>query len=283
MQESTPQLDLSAFALSSHDSVHIVMPPQPVATDDDIDAQLFVYVASATNHSPIRSIGDLTDEWVKSQFDGISTMAELRAGIKQDLERQGMVAWNNTKFQKCSDALVARLEGELPADVVAANIEASHAQYEQRLKSFGSTKERYLREEHLTPEQFEEKLRDDVVFQLKLNAALDKMIEATGTEVAPSELTEYLSTDDPDAFLAEIEANGRMADAQRAAARVKVMRSVVDTAVVETEDDAPPPGEASLRHPAPRPRFPASAASEGPAMRALPHVESLIPRIVPFA
>ena len=50
MQESTPQLDLSAFALSSHDSVHIVMPPQPVATDDDIDAQLFVYVASATNH-----------------------------------------------------------------------------------------------------------------------------------------------------------------------------------------------------------------------------------------
>ena len=236
MQESTPQLDLSAFALSSHDSVHIVMPPQPVATDDDIDAQLFVYVASATNHSPIRSIGDLTDEWVKSQFDGISTMAELRAGIKQDLERQGMVAWNNTKFQKCSDALVARLEGELPADVVAANIEASHAQYEQRLKSFGSTKERYLREEHLTPEQFEEKLRDDVVFQLKLNAALDKMIEATGTEVAPSELTEYLSTD---AFLAEIEANGRMADAQRAAARVKVMRSVVDTAVVETEDDAP--------------------------------------------
>ena len=239
MQESTPQLDLSAFVLSSHDSVHIVMPPQPVATDDDIDAQLFVYVASATNHSPIRSIGDLTDEWVKSQFDGISTMAELRAGIKQDLERQGMVAWNNTKFQKCADALVARLEGELPADVVAANIEASHAQYEQRLKSFGSTKERYLREEHLTPEQFEEKLRDDVVFQLKLNAALDKMIEATGTEVAPSELTEYLSTDDPDAFLAEIEANGRMADAQRAAARVKVMRSVVDTAVVETEDDAP--------------------------------------------
>ena len=275
MQESTPQLDLSAFALSSHDSVHIVMPPQPVATDDDIDAQLFVYVASATNHSPIRSIGDLTDEWVKGKFDGISTMAELRAGIKQDLERQGMVAWNNTKFQKCSDALVARLEGELPADVVAANIEASHAQYEQRLKSFGSTKERYLREEHLTPEQFEEKLRDDVVFQLKLNAALDKMIEATGTEVTPSELTEYLSTDDPDAFLAEIEANGRtrQGHAQRGGHGGR------------GDGGRRPRRLARLlcairRH---GPRFPASAASEGPAMRALPHVGGLIPRIVPFA
>lgn len=75
MQETAPQLDLSAFALSSYDSVRIVMPPQPVATDDDIDAQLFVYVASATNHSSIRSIGDLTDEWVKSQFAMSDTVA----------------------------------------------------------------------------------------------------------------------------------------------------------------------------------------------------------------
>ncbi len=236
MEETVPQLDLSAFALSSLDSVRVVMPPAPVATDDDVDAQLFVYVASATNHSPIRSIGDLTDEWVKGQFDGINTMAELRAGIKQDLERQGMVAWNNTKFQKCSDALVARLEGELPKEVIAANVEVSHAQYESRLRLMGSTKERYLREEHLTPEQFDEKLRDDVVFQLKLNAALDKMIEAKGIEVAKSELTEYLSTDDPDSFLAEIEANGRVEDACQAAARVKAMRHIVETAVVETEE-----------------------------------------------
>ena len=91
----------------------------------------------------------------------------------------------------------------------------------------------------MTLEEFDEKLHDDVVFQLKLNGALDKMIEATGTEVAKSELTEYLSTDDPDAFLAQLEETGRVEDARQAAARVKVMRHLVATAVVtEVNEDA---------------------------------------------
>ena len=112
MQESTPQLDLSAFALSSHDSVHIVMPPQPVATDDDIDAQLFVYVASATNHSPIRSIGDLTDEWVKSQFDGISTMAELRAGIKMCIRDRSYSSTLPSSHRRANDGSMGSVANE---------------------------------------------------------------------------------------------------------------------------------------------------------------------------
>ena len=111
------------------------------------------------------------------------------------------------------------------------------------------------------------------------------MIEATGTEVAPSELTEYLSNGRSRCVLAEIEANGRMADAQRAAARVKVMRSVVDAAVVETEGDAsaaPSPGFYAPSGAAAR-AAPAPAASEGPASRPFLLARELIPRIVPFA
>ncbi|RDB59896.1 hypothetical protein C1878_14585 [Gordonibacter sp. 28C] len=234
---TAPQLDLDAFTLASQDSVHVAMPPEPAASETDVDAQLFAYVAAAEKGSGIKSIADLDDAWVQSSFDGIGTIEELRAGIKRDLERQERRIWDNLKFQKCSDALVARLQGDLPDDVVAANIEASQAQYEARLRLMGSTKERYLREEHLTESQFDEKLRDDVLFQLKLNVVLDKMIAAEGIKVEKSELTEYLSTDDPDAFLAEIEANGRVEDACQAAARVKVMRRVVETAVVETEED----------------------------------------------
>lgn len=237
---TVPQLDPAAFTLSSSDSVQVTMPPVPVATETDIDSQLFVYVASAGKGSPITSIADLDDAWVQSSFDGISTIAELRAGIKRDLERQSKSSWDSLKFQQCADALVERLEGDVPEEVVAANVEASHAQYEERLRSLGTTKERYLRDEKLTKEQFDEQMRDDVVFQLKLNAALDKMVEATNTEVAVDELTEYLTTDDPDAFLAELEKNDRVEDACHAAARVKVMRNVVETAVVKTEgEDAP--------------------------------------------
>ena len=41
-----------------------------------------------------------------------------------------------------------------------------------------------------------------------------------------------------DALVAEIEANGRVEAACQAAARVKIMRRIVETAVVETEEGA---------------------------------------------
>lgn len=231
------KLDSSAFSLTAYDSVSVVMPPLPVATDDDIDAQLFEFVASAKKDSGITSIADLDDVWVSANFDGMSTIAELRRAIKLDLEKQGRNGWSNLKFSRCADALMTRLEGEIPSDLVEANVEASRAHYDERLLSFGMTKKQYLREEHLTEEQFEQKLHDDVVYQLKFNMALDKMIEISGTTVAKSELTEYLSCEDPVAFAAELEATGRVEDARRAAARVKVMRRVVETAIVKDENE----------------------------------------------
>ncbi|MEG0990650.1 hypothetical protein [Gordonibacter sp.] len=239
MEDTTtpPELDPSTFALAAYDSVTVVMPPLPVATDDDIDAQLFEFVASAKKGSGITSIADLDDGWVQANFEGMSTIAELRRALKLDLEKQGRNNWSNLKFSKCADALMARLEGEVSAAVVEANVEASRAQYDERLLSFGMTKRQYLREEHLTEEQFEQKLHDDVAYQLRFNMALDKMIEISGTAVAKSELTEYLSCEDPAAFAAELEATGRVEDARRAAARVKVMRRVVETAVVKDESE----------------------------------------------
>ncbi len=234
---SLPELDASAFSLTAYDSVSVVMPPLPVATDDDIDAQLFEFVASAKKDSGITSLADLDDAWVSSNFEGMSSLVELRRALKLDLEKQGRNNWSNLKFSKCADALMARLEGEIPSDLVEANVEASRAHYDERLLSFGMTKKQYLREEHMTEEQFEQKLHDDVVYQLKFNMALDKMIEISGTTVAKSELTEYLTCEDPVAFAAELEANGRVEDARRAAARVKVMRRIVETAIVKDENE----------------------------------------------
>ncbi len=229
-------LDPKAFSLSAYDNVKISMPPIPMAEEGDIDAQLFGYVASAEKGSGITSIADLDDAWVQKTFEGLDSVRALRAAIKRDIEKQGRRDWDNLKFQKCLDALVDRLEGEISDEVLDANVEQSRALYNERLLSFGMTKRQYLREEHLTEEQFEEKLREDVAFQLKSNMALDKLIEASNTEVAKSELTEYLSCEDPATFVAELEESGRVEDARHAAARVKVMRRVVEKAEVEIEE-----------------------------------------------
>lgn len=237
MAETTePQLDLDDFTLSESGSIRVVLPPRPVATDNDIDANLFEYVASAKKGSGIHCIADLDDEWVQANFTDLSTTAELRASIKHDLEKNANVHYDNYKFQKCVDALVERLQGEIPENVVAAAVDASRAVYEQRLKGFGMTKGQYLHEQRITEEQYEQQLRDDVLDQMKLNLVLDKLIEAQGTTVADDELTDYLTCDDPEAFMAEIAEAGRVEDARRAAMRVKVMRGVVADAVVEVDE-----------------------------------------------
>lgn len=232
---TVPQLDPAMFTLSSFDNVHISMPPEPAVSSEDVDAELFQYVASAGKGSGITSIADLDDEWVKSTFDGLETITQLREALERDLVRQDKRNWANVKFQKCSDALAAKLEGDTPADILEANIEASRKQYDEHLHSFGMTKAQYLRQEHLTAEEFEEKICEDVAFQLKLNMALDKMIENQGIEVAKEELTDYLSCEDPTSFVAELEELGRVEEARLAAARVKAMRGIVENAVVTIE------------------------------------------------
>lgn len=234
---TSPQLDPSDFSMTDYDNVHIEMPPCPSPTDDDIDAQLFEYVASAEKDSGIASIADLNDAWVRSNFGGLSTAVELRALIRHDLEERSTCAYGDLKFQKCADALIARLEGDIPADVLEASIEASRDQYDERLSSFGMTKAQFLREERMTGDEFEKKLRDDVAYRLRLDVALDKMIEVMNVTVGNDELTQYLSCEDAAAFLVKLKDSGRVEDARHAAARVKVMRRIVETAVVEGQEE----------------------------------------------
>lgn len=92
--------------------------------------------------------------------------------------------------------------------------------------------EQFLREEHMTPDQYEEKLHDEALYQMRLNVALDLMADVLGMQVGNHELTEYLSAPNPEAFLAEIREKGQVENARRAAVRVKAMRRIVDTAIV---------------------------------------------------
>lgn len=236
-QPAIPQLDPNDFKLSDYDGLTIVMPKLPTATEEDIDAQLFSYIASSGQGASSKGLSDLDDEWVKENFGGvgITTLKDLRISIRSDLNRQSKAEYENLKFRTCSEAVAARLEGEIPADVLDANVEASRGRYEQQLRMMGTTKVRYMRDEHLTEEQYEQRVRDDVAFQLKLNMALDKMVEATTMTVPNSELTEYLACEDPEQFLTELRESGRVEEARQAASRVKMMRRLVETAVIEVE------------------------------------------------
>ena len=221
------ELNPKDFKLNDYDNISIDMPEKPAMSEEDIDAQLFEYVLSSGKE--IQSIADLDDEWVKKHFDGLETVADVRNAIKDQYDRELEFQYSDIKFRNCCDALLARLEGEVPEEALNQNIEAMRAGNQQRLDSMHISLEQFLREEHMTPDQYEEKLHDEALYQMRLNVALDLMADVLGMQVGNHELTEYLSAPNPEAFLAEIREKGQVENARRAAVRVKAMRRIVDT------------------------------------------------------
>lgn len=231
------QLDEGSFTLSDYGPLEISLPPLPLASDEDVDAQLAGYAASMAAASAGEGAVELTDEWVRATFEGLESLDQLRAYVRADLEREARRALDDLKLQRCADALVRRVEGEIPAAILDAAVASSRDHYLARLRAAGTNKVQYMREHGIDEARFEEMMRDDIRRQMLVNIALDKMAQATGTVVANAEITEYLACEDPERFVEELQEKGRVEDARKAAARVKMMRRLVEAARIENESD----------------------------------------------
>ncbi len=223
-------LDIKDFKLSDYDNIRIDMPEKTKLSEEDIDAQLFDYVLSSGKN--IQSIADLDDEWVKSNFDGLETIDDVRQAIRDQYDKEMEYSYNDIKFRNCCDALIDRLEGDVPQEIIDSNADALRSSNAARLEAMHISMEQFLREEHMSQDQYDEKLKDEALYQLRLNAALDLMADVLGMQVGNHEITEYLSAPNPEAFLEEIREKGQVENARKAAKRVKVMRRVIDTALV---------------------------------------------------
>ena len=230
------ELDPKDYKLNDYDNVRITMPAKPALSEEDVDAQLFEYVLSGGKH--INSIADLDDAWVQNNFEEMSTIEEVRQAIKDQYDHDLEFEYSDIKYKLCADALIARLEGDVPEETLTHNIDAMRTGNLARLEAMHISFEQFLREEHMTPDQYEDKLRNETLYQMRLNVALDIMADVLNMQVGNHELTEYLSAPDPEKFLAEIREKNMVEEARRAAVRVKVMRRVIDTAIV-TEEGAP--------------------------------------------
>lgn len=238
MEEKSKMIDLSQFQLADFGKISVVLPKMPPVVEEDIDAQLFEYVASAWrgDEKRMNKLADLDDEWVKDKFPNIGTVADLRRTIREDLEKSAGNSIQEMKIQECSKALVSFVEGDLPEELIDANIEPVRRECLQQLAASGSSLAKYLQRESMTSEQFEEKLHEDVAYRIKLNIALDLLVEKNDIFVEDDRLTDYLMAEDPQAFIAEVTDRGMLEDARVAASRIKVMRQVVDEALVVYEE-----------------------------------------------
>ncbi len=227
------QPDLEDFQLELDGALKIAMPAQPEVTEEDIDAQLFSFIANAPKGSKLTSLADLDDAWAQEAYPGISGIQEMREVIKQRLKQDSDYAYYNMKVALTCDALVASLRGAIPEELIKANIDEVRRRSEYTIHSNGKSLNQYLKEMDMSEEEFEQKLLEETEHDIAMNIALDKYVDQNTIAVAEEELAQYLNNDDPEAFMQELRQANKVEEAKIAAARVKAMRTLLEEVEVQ--------------------------------------------------
>ena len=142
-----------------------------------------------------QQLPDLDDEFAQlvSEFD---TVEEMRADLTNGVEQMLRADQLNSARDKVLEDLVAQVEFELPAKLLAAETEARHNQIEEQLKGAGLTLERYLEtaddEEADSPEEFWAVVDLRAEQSLRAQILLDTIADENEVGVEQHELTDLI-------------------------------------------------------------------------------------------
>ncbi|MFT3968817.1 MAG: trigger factor [Micropruina sp.] len=155
------------------------------------EADIHVTVAKVSE----QQLPDLDDEFAQlvSEFD---TVEEMRADLTNGVEQMLRADQLNNARDKVLEGLVAQVEFELPAKLLASELEARHNQIDEQLKGAALTLERYLEtaddEEANTPEEFWEVVDSRAEQSLRAQILLDAIADAHEVGVEQHELTDMI-------------------------------------------------------------------------------------------
>jgi trigger factor len=129
-----------------------------------------------------------------SEFD---TIDELRADLRRELEQNGRIEQANAARDAVLEALIARVDAEVPEGVLQTEVDSRREQINNQLAQAGLTLERYLEEsaEEDEPKDVEsfwadtEKRAGDA---LKAQMILDKIADDREVGVEQNELTQFI-------------------------------------------------------------------------------------------
>jgi trigger factor len=139
----------------------------------------------------VKELPELDDEFAQlaSEFD---TIGELRADVRQRLERQKRGQQLAQARDKALEALIDKIDIPLPEAVVESEIARRKEQLEQNLQYAGLTMEDYLREEKKSEEEFETEVAEAARTAVKGGFVLDQLALQEELGVENEELSDYL-------------------------------------------------------------------------------------------
>ncbi len=142
-----------------------------------------------------QELPDVDDEFAQmvSQFD---TVDEMRADLRESLERMARLDQARAAREKILEKLVESTEFELPEGFVDREVEARRNSINQQLANAGLTLEQYLEdaedEKATTPEEFWETVTLSTEQGLRSSIILDKIAEDNEFEITQEDLTQLI-------------------------------------------------------------------------------------------
>lgn len=187
----------------------------------------------------VKEVPALDDEFAKdvSEFD---TLDELKKDIKKQLEKRKNDDAENELHNTLLEEVAKGIKAEIPEAMIEKTIDDDVNEYSYRLQSQGLKLETYLKYTGMDMKGFREGFKERAETQVRLNLALEKIIEKEKIEVTEEDIeAEYKKY--ADAYNMDIDTIKKAVSAEylkpELASR-KAIDLIVDSAVVTEEKAA---------------------------------------------
>lgn len=187
----------------------------------------------------VKEVPALDDEFAKdvSEFD---TLDELKKDIKKQLEKRKNDDAENELHNTLLEEVAKGIKAEIPEAMIEKTIDDDVNEYSYRLQSQGLKLETYLKYTGMDMKGFREGFKERAETQVRLNLALEKIIEKEKIEVTEEDIeAEYKKY--ADAYNMDIDTIKKAVSAESLnpeLASRKAIDLIVDSAVVTEEKAA---------------------------------------------
>ncbi len=179
---------------------------------------------------------ELDDDFAKdvSEFD---TFDEYKADLKAKIEKRHETAADNAVEEKLVEALIEKLEADIPEPMFVEETENFVRDYDNRLRSQGLDLNTYFKYTGLTLDTLRQQMRPQAERQVKARLALEKIAALENIEATEEDINgEYQNI--ANAYGVELEQVKASIDANAIAADMKVKKAmdlVKEKAVIKTK------------------------------------------------
>lgn len=134
-----------------------------------------------------KELPELNDEFAKdvSEFD---TLAEFKADLRKQLETKKQDESEAQVDDQLLEQLAGLVKAEIPQAMIERRMDESVNEFAYRMQSQGMELDTYLNFTGMTKDDFRESLREKAETQVKINLALDKVVELEKIEASDEDI-----------------------------------------------------------------------------------------------